>query len=137
MIEAPLTDEAAVITVRSALSLAETHDRLRLALDRRGMTIYADVDRGREASGRGLPLPQSHLVMAGNAAAELPLIARHLKLGAEFPIRFFIYEDELGRVWFSYSNPAYLGRHRGFEESAAALAALANACAGIACEATL
>jgi uncharacterized protein (DUF302 family) len=102
--------ESGVISVRSPLSLAETIKNLLIAVERRGMIVFARIDHAKAAEETGLRLRPAELFVFGYPEAEAPLIAKVPLLGLDFPQRALVWEDEHGGVWMSTNDPVWLGR---------------------------
>src|ERR1700741_4538996 len=98
------TNENGLISVRSSLPFEESIERLLVALQRRGMAIYARVDHAREAAVAGIELRPSQLFVFGYQAADSPVIARNPLLGIDLPPRMLIWEDEMNGTWITYSD---------------------------------
>ena len=79
--------ESGVISVRSPLSLAETIKNLLIAVERRGMIVFARIDHAKAAEETGLRLRPAELFVFGYPEAEAPLIAKVPLLGLDFPQR--------------------------------------------------
>jgi uncharacterized protein (DUF302 family) len=124
-----------LVSVRSSLSMAETVKHLVVALERRGMVLFARIDHAKAASEVGLKLRPEELFVFGYPEAEAPLIAKYPLLGVDFPQRLLVREDEHGGVWISYASPVAIGRRLGVEADVSRLEAIADSLAGIAAEA--
>jgi len=130
--------ESGVISVRSPLSLAETIKNLLVAVERRGMIVFARIDHAKAAEEAGLRLRPAELLVFGYPEAEAPLIATVPLLGLDFPQRVLVREDEHGGVWMSYNDPVWLGRRYGVNADVIPkLEAIGSSLAGIAAEATI
>ncbi len=128
---------AGVVSVRSPLAFAKTVQNLLIAIERRGMMLFARIDHAKEAAKVGVALKPATLFIFGYADAEAPLIAANPLLAVNFPQRFLVREDEQGHVWMSYADPVALGRRFGVcAESGAKLSAIRVSLAGIAAEAS-
>jgi uncharacterized protein (DUF302 family) len=125
-----------VIGLPSSVPFANTVSNLCIALERRGMAIYARVDHAANASAASLELRRAQLFVFGFPEVESPIIARCPALGIELPRKIAIWEDEAGKAWIGYNDPLWLGR--GYSASGDVLAhlrAMAISLSGIALEA--
>ena len=130
--------ESGVISVRSPLSLAETVKNLLIAVERRGMVVFARIDHAKAAEETGRRLRPAQLFVFGYPEAEAPLIARLPLFGLDFPQRALVWEDEQRGVWMSYNDPVWLGRRHDIgPDVIPKLEAIGASLAGIAAEATL
>lgn len=128
--------KSGVFSVRSPLSFAETIKNLLIAVERRGMTVYARIDHVKAAEGTGQRLKPAELFVFGYPEAEAPLIAQVPLFGLDFPQRVLVWEDEHGGVWMSYNDPVWLGRRFDVDADVIPkLEAIGTSLAGIAAEA--
>jgi uncharacterized protein (DUF302 family) len=93
MSSAALQDDG-LVSVRSSLSLAETLKRLLVALERRGIILFARIDHANAANETGLRLRPTQLFVFGYPEAEAPLIAIYPVLALDIPQRLLVWEDE-------------------------------------------
>jgi uncharacterized protein (DUF302 family) len=129
--------ESGVISARSPLSFAETIKNLLIAVERRGMIVFARVDHAKAAEEMGLRLRPAELFVFGYPEAEAPLIAKVPLPGLDFPQRVLVWEDGQQGVWVSYDDPVWLGRRHGLDTDALPkLEAMGASLAGIAVETT-
>ena len=77
--------ESGVISVRSPLSLAETIKNLLIAVERRGMIVFARVDHAKAAEEVGLRLRPAQLFVFGYPEAEAPLSKKYRFSVSIFP----------------------------------------------------
>ena len=106
-------NQSGVISVRSRLSLAETIKNLLIAIERRGMTVFARIDHAKAAGDTGPKLRPEQLFVFGYPEAEAPLIEIIPLFGLDFPQRVLLWEDEQSGVWLSYNDPVWIGRRHG------------------------
>ena len=129
--------ESGIISVRSPFSLEETIKNLLVAVERRGMIVFAHIDHAKAAEETGLRLRPTELFVFGYPEAEAPLISTTPLLGLDFPQRVLVWEDEQHGVWMSYNDPVWLGRrHNVNADVIPKLEAIGASLAGIAAEAT-
>jgi uncharacterized protein (DUF302 family) len=125
-----------VISLRSSLSFANTVSNLCVALERRGMAIYARVDHAANAKAAGLELRPAQLFVFGFPEVESPIIARCPALGLDLPRKIAVWADEAGKPWISYNDPLWLGRrYSASADVLVLLRAMATSLAGIVLEA--
>jgi uncharacterized protein (DUF302 family) len=125
-----------VIGLRSSVSFANTVSNLCIALERRGMAIYARADHAANASAAGLELRPAQLFVFGVPEVESPIIARCPALGLDLPRKIAVWEDEAGNAWIGYNDPLWLGRRYSANADVLThLRAVAISLSGIALEA--
>lgn len=133
-IEEPRED--GIVSIRSALSLAGTVEALRVALERRGMTLHACIDHAKGAAEAGLQLRPTQLFVFGYAEADTPAIAGCPLLAIDLLERMLVFEDGDGVVRIAYRDPVWLGDQRGANADLhGPLEAIGVSLAGIATEA--
>jgi uncharacterized protein (DUF302 family) len=126
-----------VISVRSPLPFSETIKNLLIAVERRGMILFARIDHAKAAEETARRLRPAELLVFGYPEAEAPLIENVPLLGLDFPQRVLMWEDEDCRVWMSTNEPARLGRRYNVPADVIPkLEAIGASLAGIAAEAT-
>ncbi len=129
--------ESGIVTVRSPLTLAETIGHLVIAVERRGMIVFARIDHAKAARETGIELTPAQLFVFGYPEAEAPLIQKNPLFGLDFPQRMLVWEDEQHAVWVSYNDPIWLcGRHATSADAYPRLEAVSHSLGGIATEAT-
>jgi uncharacterized protein (DUF302 family) len=77
------------------------------------MTVMARIDHAAAAAKAGLALRPTEVLIFGNAKAGTPLMQAVQTLGIDLPLRALVWEDEAGRVWLTYNDPASLARCHG------------------------
>src|SRR5215468_1614040 len=128
------TTNDGLVTLPSAHSAAETVERMKALLARKGIQLFAHIDHAAEAKKVGLLLRPTQVLIFGNPQAGTPLMQSRQTIGLDLPLRVLIWEDEAGKVWLSYHSLDCLARlHRVADRAEAVktldagLAALARA----------
>ena len=124
--------EEGLITTASAHSFGGTVSRLEAALQDKGMTIFARVDHAAGAAAVNLSLRPTTLLVFGNPKGGTPLMLVAQKIGVELPLKILVWEDESGKTWLTYDDPAWLAQRFGVDPTLAAVAALSAAMAAFA-----
>ena len=129
--------EDGLVTLPSAHSVPQTIARFEAALAAREITLFCAIDHTAGAAEAGLALRPTYLLIFGAARAGTPLMQADQRSGLDLPLKALIWEDAGGKVWLTWSEPAWLAaRHRLGPAAADAVAALGKALAGLAHEAT-
>jgi uncharacterized protein (DUF302 family) len=110
-------------TVHSNFAAAETMDRLETEIKAAGMTIFARIDHGANASAVGLPLRTTILVIFGNAKGGTPLMQANPAAGIDLPLKALVYQDAAGQVWVAYNDPTWLADRHGLGTEVAPMVA--------------
>ena len=106
------TTMIAVQRLESAYSFTDTLQKLKVALEGSGFTIFAFIDQREAAHSVGLDLPPTTLVIYGNPRGGTPLMLAAPDFGIELPLKVLVREDPGGRVLVVYTPARALeGRH--------------------------
>ena len=110
---AQATAPTGLIVKSSPYSVEETETRFKQILEDRGLNVFATVDHAQNASGVGLELRPTRVVIFGNPNVGTPLMQCQQTIAIDLPQKVLIWEDEQGQVQLAYNDPQYLGgRHR-------------------------
>ena len=102
-----------LIVKASPYSVEETEARFKQILEARGLNLFATVDHAQNATGAGLELLPTRVVIFGNPQLGTPLMQCQQSIAIDLPQKVLIWEDEQGQVQLAYNDPQYLGgRHR-------------------------
>src|SRR5262245_8226177 len=126
-----------LITVPSSFGPEETMSRFEAEVRARGMTIFANVDHAAGAAAVGMPLRPTNLLIFGAAKGGTPLMQAVQTVGIDLPLKALVWQDEAGKTFLSYNDPAWIDRrHHGEAAAGQAIAAMSAALATVAEEAT-
>jgi uncharacterized protein (DUF302 family) len=124
------------VTLPSEHSAAETVERLKALLAKKGIQLFAHIDHAAEAKKVGLQLRPTQVLIFGNPQAGTPLMQSQQTIGLDLPLRVLVWEDEAGKVWLTYHPLDFLAqlhhvadRDKAVKALDAGLAALARATA--------
>jgi uncharacterized protein (DUF302 family) len=115
----------------------ETMDRLEAGAKAKGMTIFARIDHAAGAAEVGLSLRPTEVLIFGMAKAGTALMQANQTTGIDLPLKALVWQDEQGKTWLSYNEPAWLAQRHALgpqaqgavEAISAGLGALARAAA--------
>jgi uncharacterized protein (DUF302 family) len=96
--------ETGIVTKLGAQSVQATVDRLTRMISDKGMKVFGVIDQKAEATGVGLELRPTTLVLFGNPAAGTPVMADSPLAALDLPLRVLIWEDG-GQTKVSYVSP--------------------------------
>ncbi|MEL6815470.1 MAG: DUF302 domain-containing protein [Cyanobacteria bacterium J06598_3] len=109
----PVPTPTGMVIKQSPHSVEETEARFVGILEEKGLTVFTTVDHAQNASGAGLALRPTRVVIFGNPKLGTPLMACGQSLAIDLPQKMLIWEDEDGQVQVGYNDPRYLGgRHQ-------------------------
>ncbi len=100
--------DSGLITMKSAHDVATTADRLENVLNQKGMNVFARINHAQGAQKVGKKLRPTELLIFGNPKVGAPLMQCRQSVAIDLPQKALIWQDEQGRVWLAYNDPAYL-----------------------------
>jgi uncharacterized protein (DUF302 family) len=120
-------------TIPSNHAPKETLDRLAATAEAKGMTVFARIDHAAGAAEVGLSLRPTAVLIFGTAKAGTGLMQENQTIGIDLPLKALVWQDEQGKTWLSYNEPAWLAeRHALGPQARTAIEAIATALAAIA-----
>lgn len=127
-----------VIVKRTGAQYTEVLGALLAAIERRGLTVFAQIDHAAGAREVGLELADELLVVFGNARGGTPLMQSDARVGIELPLKMLVW-SEGEQALLGYCDPRDLlgsydlgGREAVLEQMAQMLGELADEAAGAA-----
>jgi len=124
-------------TVPSSYGPKDTMDRLEAEVKAKGMTVFARIDHAAGATGVGLSLRPTEVLIFGNARAGTPLMQSVQSIGLDLPLKALVWQDASGNTWLSYHDPAWLANRHGLSgETQAAVGMMTGALDAVAKAAT-
>lgn len=124
-----------MFTLPSSNGHRETLGRLHAALERRGLTVFAQIDHAAAARGAGLDLADEVVVIFGNPAAGTALMKADQRVGIELPLRMLVW-DRGSETIVGYNDPRELAASYNVKACGATLEAMASLLDQMAQEAT-
>ncbi len=97
-----------VVSVPSKYSVEKTADRFEDIIKKKGLTLFARIDHSDNASKVNLELDPTEVIIFGNPMVGTPLMQCSQQVAIDLPQKALIWQDENGKVWFSYNDPEYL-----------------------------
>lgn len=108
-----------VITKLSSHSVADTVARLIALLTARDIKVFAVIDHSGEASGAGLAMRDTKLVIFGSPAAGTPVMEFAPLAALDLPLKVLVWEDGT-QTKVSYAPPSALAARYGLTDDLAA-----------------
>jgi uncharacterized protein (DUF302 family) len=124
-----------LVTLPSGHSVAETVERLKALLSKKGIHLFAHIDHAAGAQRVGLRLRPTQVLIFGDPQAGTPLMQSRQTIGLDLPLRVQVWEDEAGKVWLTYHSIEFLAQLHQVadrDEAVKALDARLSALAGAA-----
>ena len=106
----PATADNGLVKIKSANDVPATTDKLVNALKGKGMTVFDVIDHAKGASGVGIDLPPTKLVIFGNPKVGTPLMKCSRSAAIDLPQKMLIWSDESGQTWLAYNDPVYMAK---------------------------
>ncbi len=108
---------------RSSHDFAETVARLSDAIVTGGNTIFATIDQAQAASGVGLTLRPTTLIVFGNPRGGTPLMDAFPLAALELPLKFLVWEENgaTSVAWVPMSEIAARHHITGMDQRIAAM----------------
>jgi uncharacterized protein (DUF302 family) len=115
---------AGLVTLPSVHGAAETIERLKALLAKKGIQVFAHIDHAAGARTVGLALRPTQVLIFGNPKAGTPLMQSQQTIGLDLPLRVLAWEDEAGKSWLTYTAPAFLAQRHHVADRDEAIKAL-------------
>ena len=108
-----LEEKSGLVSIRAARSVEETVVKLKHILQSKGITLFAIVDHSGEAAKAGMTMPDTKLLIFGNAKAGTPLMLAAPRMAIDLPLKILVAEDTAGQTSISYNSIQYLAERHG------------------------
>jgi len=108
-----LEEKSGLVSIRAARSVEETVVKLKHILQSKGITLFAVVDHSGEAAKAGMTMPDTKLLIFGNAKAGTPLMLAAPSVAIDLPLKVLVAEDTGGQTSISYNSIQYLAERHG------------------------
>lgn len=100
--------ENGTISLPSNHSVDATIDRLESVLKEKGMTVFSRIDHAAGAAKVDKTIRPTQLLIFGNPKVGTPLMQCAQTVALDLPQKALAWEDQSGKVWLTYNDPAYL-----------------------------
>ncbi len=108
-----------LVRLQSKDSVKITAQHLEKVLQAKGLHIFARIDHQKGAISVGKKLRPTEVFIFGNPKAGTPLMQCKQTIAIDLPQKMLIYEDEQGKTWIVYNDPAYLASRHGLGDCGA------------------
>jgi len=95
----------AIVSKLSNHSVERTVEKLEQILLSRHVALFACVDRSGEAEKVGMLRKPARLLTFRGAASQHQVLPAGQNDALDWPVKVLVWEDGVGRVWISYTNP--------------------------------
>jgi len=127
--------EDGLVRLQSPHSVDDTIQRLKAAVEAKGITVFADIDHQANAAAMDLEMPNVHLLVFGSPKIGAPLMSANPTLGIDVPIKALAWQDADGQVWLAYNDPAWLAERHGLDPDMKPFQGMAKALKGFTAQA--
>ena len=104
------TPDSGVVRVKSVYDMAETITRIKQDIARKGIKFFDEIDQSNLASGAGIQLRPSTLLVFGNPPLGIQFLTSNPYAGLDWPVRMVVFQDEDGQVWIAYTSFDYIAQ---------------------------
>jgi uncharacterized protein (DUF302 family) len=125
-----------LVVVPSPHDARTTMNRLESVVKEKGMNVFARLDHAAGAAGIGKQLRPTEVLIFGNPQGGTPLMLCGQTAGIDLPLKALVWQDEAGKIWLGYNDPAYLASRHRLGECGGAVQNMSKALAGFAAAAT-
>ena len=116
-----------LIVKQSDFGVIKTLDRLGIALERKGIKVFARINHAKGAESVGLKLAPTAVIIFGTPKMGTPLMTSNRAIGLDLPLKAVAWRDSDGTVNLAYTDPAWLAKRYGIEDRAKVFKAMAGA----------
>lgn len=102
-----------LITVECEGPVRSTADSLVKLIEANGLTVFLRFDHAANATGVGLELRPTELLLFGNPKGGTPLMQDRQTAGLDLPFKLLVWEDAQSRTWLTYADPESLVTRHG------------------------
>ncbi|MBT4687775.1 MAG: DUF302 domain-containing protein [Rhodospirillaceae bacterium] len=106
-------EDNGLIIKQSDFSVGKTIDRLGIAMQRKGIKVFARINHAKAAMSIGKDLAPSEVIIFGSPKIGTPLMQSDLKIGVDLPLKAMAWKDVDGQVKLAYTDPVWLAKRFG------------------------
>ncbi len=117
VLSAPVrADGDGLIVKVSDFDVAKTLDRLGIAMDRKGIKVFARVNHAKGAMSVGTEMADAEVLIFGTPKIGTPLMQSNPMIGLDLPLKALAWKAADGTVKLAYTDPAYLAQRYGIAD---------------------
>jgi uncharacterized protein (DUF302 family) len=122
-------DGDGLIIKQSDFGVIKTLDRLGIALERKGIKVFARIDHSKGAQSVGMKLPPTAVIIFGTPKIGTPLMQSNPAIGLDLPLKAVAWKGADGVVKLAYTDAAWLAKRYGISDRAKVFKKVAGALA--------
>ena len=116
-----------LIVKQSDFGVTKTLDRLGIAMERKGIKVFARVNHAKGAASVGMDLAPNAVLIFGSPKIGTPLMTSNPAIGLDLPLKAVAWKAADGTVKLAYTDPAVLAKRYGIEDRAKVFKKIAGA----------
>ncbi len=97
-----------IIVKKSNYSPIETTDRLKKAIESKGLKIFMEIDHQTAAQKVGMDLNYEKVIMFGNPKLGTLLMKKNPLIGLDLPLKILVWQNKNKETFVSYLSPEAL-----------------------------
>ena len=109
-------DGDGLIVKQSDFGVTKTLDRLGIALERKGITVFKRIDHAKGAKSVGMDIPPTAVMIFGSPKMGTPLMMSNPAIGLDLPLKAVAWRAGDGTVKLAYTDPAWLAKRYGIKD---------------------
>jgi uncharacterized protein (DUF302 family) len=110
--------------IRSESTFTQVIERLHELIHERGLTLFAEIDHAQNARDAGLEMPETRVLIFGNAKAGTALMLASPDVALELPLRILVRRQKDGHTELLYIDPGRLTAEFGIPDLASSIGGL-------------
>jgi len=116
-----------LVVKTSDFGVTKTIDRLGIALERKGITVFKRINHAKGAASVGLDLADAEVIIFGNPKLGTPLMQSNPMIGLDLPLKALAWTDADGSVKLAYTDADWLAKRYGITDKAKVFKVMAGA----------
>lgn len=92
---------------RLNLSVSEAAEMLKISLQNKGFTLFADIDHQANAASVDMEMPASRALIFGNPVAGTKLMQKDIFMSLDLPLRLALVEKDGQTIFIHQTNEDY------------------------------
>lgn len=105
-----------LVIKESDFGVTKTIDRLGIALERKGITVFKRVNHAKGAASVGMDLPAAEVIFFGTPKLGTPLMQSNPMIGLDLPLRALAWKAADGSVKLAYTDASWLAKRYGITD---------------------
>ncbi|PPD27715.1 MAG: chromosome condensation protein CrcB [Hyphomicrobium sp.] len=126
---------AGVLRLRSAHSVQVTVERLKTAVQSKGIRFFDAIDQQALGKSAELKISPSTLVLFGNPPLGVQFLQSNRYAALDWPVRMLVTEEADGSVWLAWTDFSWLAKRYAIKDKDAAFKMASAVAASLATEA--